>query len=67
MSRKNQTPTNPGAPNVLSTPFEKRESRHADALPPSFYCKHCNGTKRYLPVKMALVKIITKVSRCKRL
>ena len=53
-------PSKPWCPKCIGhTPFEKRESRHADAPPPSFYCKHCNGTKMHLPDAMAFVKIIS--------
>ena len=68
MSHKNRIPVNPGAPNALATPLlRKGNPAMQTPPPPSFYCKHCNGTKMYLPDTMALGKIITKVSRCKRL
>lgn len=53
-------PSKPWCPKCIGhTPFEKKEYRDGNGTTSySFYCKHCNGTKMYLPDKMALGKII---------
>ena len=53
-------PSKPWYPKCIGhTPFKKKENKKpGHGTDYSFWCRHCNGTKMYLPVNMALGKII---------